>query len=213
MSLTASTKRREHAVRKTAIDGRALCSCGCGQHPAPPRRNWFSDACVQNWRAVNDPAFIREKLLARDKGICALCGVNCEVEFRRWCESRREVARFIAWLENGDRWQRDWNEKAGRMEFRKAPPLPYSKIKLRRDELWAQWGPPGNWTSGRSSGWDADHIVPVVEGGGLCGLENYRTLCHPCHKSETKALAARRAAAKCPSPAPSSRMAQEVLAF
>lgn len=39
MSLTASTKRREHARRKTDPDGRALCSCGCGQHPAPPRRN------------------------------------------------------------------------------------------------------------------------------------------------------------------------------
>ena len=25
--------------------------------------------------------------------------------------------------------------------------------------------------------WEADHIVPVSEGGGLCGLEGYRTLC------------------------------------
>lgn len=41
--------------------------------------------------------------------------------------------------------------------------------------------------------WEADHIVPVVLGGGLCGLENYRTLCMPCHKIETKALAAHRA--------------------
>jgi len=30
--------------------------------------------------------------------------------------------------------------------------------------------------------WDADHIVPVKEGGGLCGLENIRTLCIKCHK-------------------------------
>ena len=42
--------------------------------------------------------------------------------------------------------------------------------------------------------WDADHIVPVVKGGGGCGLENYRTLCQPCHKGETAALAAARAA-------------------
>jgi len=52
--------------------------------------------------------------------------------------------------------------------------------------------PPGNWTPGRSSGWDADHIVPVCEGGGQCGLDNYRTLCHPCHKRVTRELAARR---------------------
>jgi hypothetical protein len=36
--------------------------------------------------------------------------------------------------------------------------------------------------------WEADHIVPVVEGGGLCGLENYRTLCSVCHKKVTAAL-------------------------
>ena len=41
--------------------------------------------------------------------------------------------------------------------------------------------------------WQADHITPVVEGGGMCGLENYRTLCALCHRKETKALAARRA--------------------
>lgn len=42
--------------------------------------------------------------------------------------------------------------------------------------------------------WEADHIVPVVEGGGECGLENLRTLCQPCHRRETAKLAARRAA-------------------
>jgi 5-methylcytosine-specific restriction protein A len=41
--------------------------------------------------------------------------------------------------------------------------------------------------------WQADHTVPVAEGGGLCGLEGYRTLCTPCHKRETAALAKRRA--------------------
>ncbi len=36
--------------------------------------------------------------------------------------------------------------------------------------------------------WDADHIVPVKEGGGLCGLDNLRTLCISCHKKVTKEL-------------------------
>ncbi len=30
--------------------------------------------------------------------------------------------------------------------------------------------------------WDADHIIPVKEGGGECGLDNIRTLCISCHK-------------------------------
>ena len=34
--------------------------------------------------------------------------------------------------------------------------------------------------------WDADHINPVVQGGGLCGLENIQTLCIACHKIKTK---------------------------
>lgn len=44
--------------------------------------------------------------------------------------------------------------------------------------------------------WQADHIKAVVEGGGECGLDNYRTLCTACHKSETADLAARRARAR-----------------
>jgi 5-methylcytosine-specific restriction enzyme A len=30
--------------------------------------------------------------------------------------------------------------------------------------------------------WDADHIIPVKNGGGQCGLDNLRTLCISCHK-------------------------------
>ena len=36
--------------------------------------------------------------------------------------------------------------------------------------------------------WQADHIVPVAEGGGLCGLDGYRTLCSQCHGVETGKL-------------------------
>jgi 5-methylcytosine-specific restriction endonuclease McrA len=41
--------------------------------------------------------------------------------------------------------------------------------------------------------WDADHVVPVVEGGGESTLENYRTLCCRCHGEETAKLRKRRA--------------------
>ena len=44
--------------------------------------------------------------------------------------------------------------------------------------------------------WDGDHVVPVVEGGGGCGLDNYRTLCLWCHLGQTAALAIRRAQAR-----------------
>lgn len=41
--------------------------------------------------------------------------------------------------------------------------------------------------------WQVDHIQPVSKGGGLCGLENLRTLCTKCHKRETAKLAQKRA--------------------
>jgi 5-methylcytosine-specific restriction enzyme A len=40
----------------------------------------------------------------------------------------------------------------------------------------------------RKSLWDADHIVPVAEGGGQCDLSNMRTLCLRCHGEATAAL-------------------------
>jgi 5-methylcytosine-specific restriction protein A len=58
----------------------------------------------------------------------------------------------------------------------------------RRVEAWARWGlRPGQ----RRSLWDADHVVPVAEGGGECDLENMRTLCLICHRRITSALRAR----------------------
>ena len=56
------------------------------------------------------------------------------------------------------------------------------------------WGPWGKDTCRIL--WEADHIVPVSEGGGCCGLENYQTLCLPCHKAETARLAKRLAEAR-----------------
>ncbi|MDE1154383.1 MAG: HNH endonuclease signature motif containing protein [Acidobacteriaceae bacterium] len=40
----------------------------------------------------------------------------------------------------------------------------------------------------RKTLWDADHILPVAEGGGECDLQNLRTLCLPCHQEATAAL-------------------------
>ena len=33
--------------------------------------------------------------------------------------------------------------------------------------------------------WHVDHITPVVEGGGMCDLDNLRTLCTVCHRDVT----------------------------
>lgn len=38
--------------------------------------------------------------------------------------------------------------------------------------------------------WEADHIVPIAEGGALA-RENLRTLCRPCHVIVTREFRAR----------------------
>ena len=43
----------------------------------------------------------------------------------------------------------------------------------------------------RKTLWDADHIIPVIEGGGACDLSNIRTLCLICHRKATAELRAR----------------------
>ena len=45
----------------------------------------------------------------------------------------------------------------------------------------------------RSSWWEADHIIPVVEGGDS-SLDNIRTLCIACHREATAQLRKRRSA-------------------
>ena len=47
----------------------------------------------------------------------------------------------------------------------------------------------------RKSLWDADHVLPVAEGGGQCNLSNMRTLCLLCHRKATAELRARMRAA------------------
>jgi 5-methylcytosine-specific restriction endonuclease McrA len=79
-----------------------------------------------------------------------------------------------------------WGERGRWFSVRHHPriaKLAQQKYGVPRARLYSEW-------------WDMDHLVPVIEGGGGCGLDNLRTLCIPCHRAETRALAARRAAAR-----------------
>jgi 5-methylcytosine-specific restriction protein A len=63
-----------------------------------------------------------------------------------------------------------------------------------RERLLARWGLK---KINRKSLWDADHVLPVAEGGGECDVGNLRTLCLACHRRATlelrKRLSAKRA--------------------
>lgn len=155
-------------------NGRNLCFCGCAREVVRPRLNWFSDACVSGWQDRNDPARIRGKVLDHDHGICLHC--------RRDCLATERLA-----TESDGLWRWLARQECAGMEWTESWKFIDSYVRGRRKEI-------GCAHDGHA--WEADHILPVIEGGGLCGLDNYRTLCLSCHRKETAGLAARRAAVR-----------------
>ncbi len=76
-----------------------------------------------------------------------------------------------------------------RVEYEKLPKLQVWNAKLdetERNVFLKTHGIP--WSRACGDWWDADHITPVIEGGGECGPEGFRTLCIPCHQRVTREL-------------------------
>lgn len=140
---------------------------GCGKPVPPGRRSWCSEECIERMKVANWPGHARMRVFERDKGVCSSCGADCDAIERR-------VQAFVA-MKQGEQSHVWWLRK-GRLE-----------------KWFRRLGLGGNVYK---SLWEMDHRTPVVEGGGGCTLENLRTLCRPCHKRETRALAARRAEAR-----------------
>jgi len=78
---TAPTPRTKRGGRVKAASlergagGRALCRW-CRTEVPEGRRTFCSDACVHEWKLRTDPGYLRERVFARDRGICANCGVD-----------------------------------------------------------------------------------------------------------------------------------------
>lgn len=148
----------------------------CGADPPKGRRTFCSDACVDTWKVRSQPAFAAQKVLERDRGVCADCGLDCvavreEVRRMKWQPTRRYDYQTCTYFECAE----GTAANAANVERCRALDLP---VHIAR--------------GGRRL-WEMDHIVPVVEGGGSCGLDNLRTLCWRCHRRVTAELAARRA--------------------
>jgi 5-methylcytosine-specific restriction endonuclease McrA len=132
---------------------RALKRCRwCNNETPRGRRTFCSDTCVHEWKLRTDPGYLRDKVFARDRGLCGACGIDT-IALRRDLRKLDYAARR--------RFLKDWGLAEG----------------------------------SRKSLWDADHILPVAEGGGQCDLANMRTLCLKCHRAATASLRLRLAAA------------------
>ncbi len=106
---------------------------------------------MHEWRLRSSTSYLRECVFERDKGVCALCGIDTH-------KQRRHIMR-----------------------------LAFTQRMRELRALQEQ----GVIHKGRKSWWEADHVLPVVEGGDS-NLENMRTLCIPCHRGVTTELRVRR---------------------
>jgi len=48
----------------------------CKQEVSGRRRTFCSDACVHEWRLRSSASYLRECVFERDRGVCAICGVD-----------------------------------------------------------------------------------------------------------------------------------------
>jgi 5-methylcytosine-specific restriction endonuclease McrA len=166
-------------------NGRALCR-KCGKEVPRARMTFCSPECVHEWKLRTQPGYAAAQVLKRDAGVCADCGIDCLAllaDLKRFRQQHRK-----------DRWLK-------RAPHPEVPTLPHeyedgSPLAIRCDELEL----PRSYRSLTRRLWEADHIIPVAEGGGSCGLENLRTLCWRCHRRVTAALRKRLAAKKRDSP-------------
>lgn len=173
-----STKRntRLKALVK-GPNGRNLCRW-CGTECAQARRTFCSSECVHQYLIRARPRYARECVFDRDLGVCSECFVECGTPRDRYRRLLRLSGKAKADGDHDIAKMLSDNARALQDRYMGEP------IFERRTPYF------------QGTPWDCDHIVPVVEGGGECGLENLRTLCRPCHKRATAALAKRRAEAK-----------------
>lgn len=195
------------ATMRRGPNGRALCR-NCDDEVPKGRLTFCGHACVEEWKLRCDAGFQRRTVKKRDRGVCAKCGLDT-------------IAAKQAFLVACHGWHRH----RGFPDLLHRPPdaEAWPRVEpLRADELarvatwarsWHRDNAPDHPVETRAllvgfdphrlTWWDMDHELPVVEGGGVDRamtaeqvLSNLRTLCQPCHKAATSALAGRRAAAR-----------------
>lgn len=158
------------------VDGVYYCKwcraalTGCG-------KRYCSQGCQLEYEVRRNWNLAKWEVEKRDRGVCSACGVDTyavHAPLLRLCATRyHNIPNALK------------NEAMRLYEEEAAP--------LRQQG----WNVPTIWHIGaHNTFFDVDHILPVVEGGGGCGLDNLRTLCHPCHKRMTAELAARRKVAR-----------------
>ena len=167
-----AVERRDAGEKLTTTDEAVLngqaCAWCAGALPhckGSTIATYCSHVCAEEGRLKRGGFYastrVREQVFDMEGGVCQKCGLDAHALFRR-IEALHPSERLSVLCDL------NWN-------------LPRARVSLER---LLQDPKEGDF-------WQADHIIPVAEGGGSCDLDNLRTLCTPCHKEETQKLQAR----------------------
>src|SRR5258708_2522787 len=63
--------------RPRGPNGRQLCR-RCSVEVPKGKISFCSDVCVHEWKIRTQPQYVREQLLKRDRGICAVCTLDTQ---------------------------------------------------------------------------------------------------------------------------------------
>ena len=171
--------------------GKGFCRwCGdavLGKGGVPSARRWHPD-CVRAYKLAAWSAEQRRVCFERDHGVCGVCGKDCEA-LERMARGQRHLDRWLGKRAVEDRFG-DWFRQRTCGTERSARAWLDEQLEALRLER--------GWPKSSESWWQADHIRPLVDGGGLdlayFAAENLRTTCTACHKAKSAREAAERAA-------------------
>ncbi|PSC75396.1 DNA annealing helicase and endonuclease ZRANB3 [Micractinium conductrix] len=130
--------------------------------------------CERRFGLKSNGSAYRRAVFKLERGVCVACKLDCHKLVKR--------------LQAVEKGSRGWEEQRRRIIAARAPRLMARGYKAYLDVL-VRRAVEGN-------AWQADHVVPVYKGGGLCDVDNLRTLCVACHADVTKEQAKERAATK-----------------
>lgn len=114
------------------------------------------DCTTKFWLKAFGSWELRHRCFKRDKFICQMCGANRDV--------------VIAWEKRRNRWLEN-NPDNNPPALNHWDDLRY--VKATNDYQFQEIE------------FDADHVIPIALGGAQFELDNYQTLCRPCHKKKT----------------------------
>ena len=154
-------------------NGKPLCRW-CKKPVPAGRYSWCSTECVDDYEDRYLASKQRRNVKKRDKGVCAVCRLDTE-------EFRETLKRLYHEAHPGDSYiHQSLLEKAPAcLEWLALHRMTLKDVRFN--------------SRGMADFWQADHTVPVIEGGGGVHWNELRTLCSACHRDATKELAGRRA--------------------